>query len=124
MFPIEIRAWDIEAKQMLSWKELQAEWESEGYFDSVLSGDHWIPMLFTGLTDCKGNKIFEGDVCGYKGDPSTFIVIFEKCAFRKKYFRHKWDSSIEFPILEQWDVDNIGMHVIGNIYENPELLKG
>ena len=28
----------------------------------ILSGDHWIPMQFTGLCDSKGNKLFEGDL--------------------------------------------------------------
>lgn len=85
------------------------------YFDEIYL------MQFTGLTDRNKVDVYEGDICGYAEDPSRFEVVFEKCAFRKKY--RKWDATIERPIISQWDIDHIGMHVIGNIHDNPNLLK-
>lgn len=75
---------------------------------------------FTGLTDKNGTKIFEGDIVRY--NDTMHKVIFctiNGCAF----------FGITMPDRgEIWNFDGITcanrMEVIGNIYDNPELLGG
>lgn len=127
---IKFRAW-LKDKEIMLYPGSQALEGScnEGYahleqvFDghSHNEGDIWdatdsILMQFTGLTDKNGKEIYEGDVIAWPEDGAkSSVVIFEKCAFRKKY--QGWASWLDNPPLSQWDIDN-GLVVIGNIFEN------
>ena len=76
---------------------------------------------YTGLTDKNGKRIFEGDICQTKGfpliDDKPFVVEWndDECSF---YWRDALGT----------DEFNIGVSqnttIIGNIHDNPELLKG
>lgn len=68
---------------------------------------------FTGLHDRTGKEVFEGDILycidnptGY--DTGNYEVIFKSGCFYAKYSLENWPK--------YW------IEVIGNIYENPELL--
>ena len=72
---------------------------------------------YTGLTDKNGKKIFEGDivkVCLPYAD-LTCIVGWEGCSF---IIRDIKDSDYTYVLGEGFDIE-----VIGNIYDNPELLE-
>jgi uncharacterized phage protein (TIGR01671 family) len=127
MRPIKFRAWVPESKTMLlPWDELSGS-DDEGYshlsqdFVGVerthLGIDEAELMQFTGLVDCRGQEIYEGDICGYEDDPSRFVVIFEDGAFRKEYRRdHEADTK---PIITQDDIDVLRTYVIGNVHQPP-----
>lgn len=53
--------------------------------------------------DINGQVIKLGDIVGYdfKGDKSTFEVVFEDNAFRKRY--KDWDETLQKPMLEYGD---------------------
>ena len=77
-------------------------------------------MQFTGLRDKNGVEIYEGDMLkiemdwGYGLAEIIIKVYFENGSFRAKALNsHEDIFLLELPYLE----------VIGNIYENPELLR-
>lgn len=73
--------------------------------------DEVILMQYTGLKDRHGQEIYEGDVMQFAG--ATGKVIFETPSFW-------WDVSGEEPF---YDIPASIGKVIGNIYDNPELLR-
>lgn len=78
---------------------------------------------YTGIKDKNGKKIFEGDIihCVAELDDANMVVIFENGEFRMilcdQYESHIEDSGY-------YSIRNFDKEVIGNIYNNPELLEG
>lgn len=69
---------------------------------------------FTGLTDKNGKRIFEGDIVR---KPELYMNAVGVIRYGGTHFRC---SCKEYPDLGIWTLDE----VIGNIHDNPELLKG
>ena len=74
---------------------------------------------FTGLTDKNGVKIFEGDIVRY-GD-TIHKVVFEQ-RNGTAYFGLVYSSIETLPFGYYQDLRQL--EVIGNIYDNPELIGG
>ncbi|MFD1776670.1 YopX family protein [Paenibacillus rhizophilus] len=77
-------------------------------------------LQYTGLKDKNGREICEGDVVGvkaYLGHGYGRKVVFRDGCFG---FEAVPNVSEELCYLEVWTED---VEVIGNIYENPELLE-
>jgi len=73
---------------------------------------------FTGLLDKYGKEIYEGDVYKYEnGD--TYKVVFSGGGFTGQEVPDEFDSGD----FELGGINNDYAEVIGNIYENPELLE-
>ena len=83
------------------------------------TGEHLVKTetvgQYTGLKDKNGNKIFEGDICLY-GD-SIGVVEFDE---DDGMFTFTFDitTCTNFGII--WSSE---LEIIGNVYENPELLE-
>ena len=108
-------------------------WIVDGYF----SNGGWLTPLkryavidksigeYTSLKDRNGNEIFEGDILiyvvdGEYGVDEKYLVVFDddEAAFRTKYYcKDKYMSYVDIVPCEHFEV-------IGNIYDNPELLNG
>ena len=69
---------------------------------------------FTGMTDKKGKKLFEGDVYSMGEKNILYVVIFDKSQFIGKQVGNRSLAGLEY-----WKSD---IEIIGNIYDNPELL--
>lgn len=111
------RVWDMCNKKMLDEDD-----RSFIFFDDV------ILMQSTGLKDKNGKEIFEGDIvnCGYLFNGSPFdeldeyeeekgVVKLLNCGFNIKF---KDDTNLFIDVIKSCE----DIEVIGNIYENKELL--
>ena len=102
---------------------------------------------YTGLTDKNGNKIFEGDIfkfndevwessytaCGTEYDSYEVknygVVGFDEDRSCFDFVQYKFnENSVEADLHENYDIEFADfiseLEVIGNIYDNPELLEG
>ena len=79
---------------------------------------------YTGLTDKNGKKIFEGDICQIKGisyiDETPFVI-----EWNNEYCGWFW-KDLNFASATDGITQDITKtaKIIGNIHDNPELLKG
>ena len=84
---------------------------------------------FTGLKDGNGQEIFEGDILSYSSwwDDSIYIhtVVFKNAEFAVEPYPRNESCGREGLkyIAKQDDPDDYKAIIIGNIHENPELLK-
>jgi uncharacterized phage protein (TIGR01671 family) len=120
---IKFRVWD--GKDMREPPPLN-EWDME-------DGEFWVEycdnpiMQFTGLKDKNGTDIYEGDVVGYNAyhgthpegeQPWTGGVMVIEWNNESASFKTPFSETRGLPV----SVPHESIEVIGNIYENPELL--
>lgn len=76
---------------------------------------------FTGLVDKHGNKIFEGDIVECSWGGLGFVEYgHESCSCCEQVFG--WGLTDKHGYVVSWGIDVKG-EVIGNLTDNPELLK-
>lgn len=79
--------------------------------------DNVVIMISTGSEDKNGTEIYEGDIVkNFCGD--IYIVEWFVTGF---HLKEKYNDGFNYSILH---FVNNNKEVIGNIYENPELLEG
>ena len=98
-----------------------------GYAEHNDDGWHFLSYLvdeqtisqYTGLTDKNGKKIFEGDIMPVweQGEEYNYKVIYNGDCFMLSMLDSEQGS---YPLSTK----NVMSEVIGNIHDNPELLKG
>lgn len=118
----KFRAWDKETKTMNGMAEIYRNRNQE--IELRPRDKHIILMQSTGLKDRNGKEIFKGDIifwtyCDiWEGDGNA-KVIFDNGMFKLLDIRTEgevWDSLFDC-------IENCNVYIIGNIYENPELLE-
>ena len=129
MREIKFRAWQeksslVYESKMYSWDELKGTDYTLGCFEY----EGIVFMQFTGLKDKNGVEIYEGDIvkgqritkAWGKRPEKTEYLIFEV------YWDEEWRGfKVDYPKMKWSGYLGIDMpyEVIGNIYQNPELLK-
>nr|DAY22897.1 MAG TPA: YopX protein [Caudoviricetes sp.] len=82
-------------------------------------------MQSTGLKDKNGKEIFEGDILIVSDEHSWLEVVSynqEKAMFVTEEINRKYKVP-ESPLNDLFDTNIFKFKVLGNIYENPELLE-
>lgn len=121
MRTIKFRAWDKKRNRM--------KIGVESYLGAYLPPngnihEHHILMQYTGLHDKNGKEIYEGDICktwrgvgqitfglGGEGEPADYVGGYLGwCVGEDKWETNGFTNSAQ-------------IEIIGNIYENPELLN-
>ena len=110
----------------------------ESSFCSYLDSDNYIVMQFSGIRDINGREVFEGDIVkvdrndsfssfnnaivGYADTYGAFLLQYTKNAtpggIISRESIHSEDGMTIYDYCTAWEIE-----VIGNIYENGELLN-
>lgn len=134
---IKFRLWDTNIKTMFTWKQILLRWNSF----SILTCPYLIPMQYTGLKDRNGKEIYEGDILkvetawyksrkakeedkfniGVKGITYWTVehMIFSSSVGFRVYGIDRRFNKVLTPNM----IFNNNAEVVGNIYDNPELLQ-
>ena len=79
---------------------------------------------FSGLYDCNGNKIYEGDIVEWEKDGLMYVVKFWNGMFYASVKECNDGIFGGFPLHALTKHDDRKCKIAGNIHDNPELLKG
>lgn len=138
---IKFRSWNVEEKimhnpAMPSWNGMHEVWQDNKpqsktqWLSTNGPAEQGILMQFTGLTDKNGREIYEGDIVlfykGYVDDTWTdteqgrpYRIQWENASLS---FRAVRENKYLTPGCGQEGKYKWSWEVIGNVYENPELL--
>ena len=106
------RVWNPKAKIMIEWdivKNMMAEL-------LLTESEVNVPLEFTGLLDKSGAEIYESDVFSYDG--CSGYVEYKGCSFRVRWIKNPMGFNDSLSVHVRY-----GLKIVGNLYENPELLK-
>jgi len=114
MREIKFRAWDIYKEKMFGEFVLKDICKQDGFFVDILKF-----MQHTGLKDKNGKEIYEGDIIAIDGgaEPYKTKVFFKNGCFCVDMEGN--DAELKYYI----DMNFCEAEIIGNIYENPDLLE-
>lgn len=129
MSDIRVRGWHTTQKKMYSAEQMaedQLTLLPTGEFinvsgvstrlSTIYPKDKFIPLLWTGCRDCKGAEIYDGDIV--KEAEIGFGVFSVELLPTRLTLVHKGGGR-----YSSSEKDLRKMEVIGNVYENPELLE-
>ena len=134
MREIKFRAWDKNDKRIfidpqmidfynkkIGYMQYQTEYMTDTSYSIPVGFEEFEYselMEWTGLYDKNGEDIYEGDILFESFGEKYYKVVFENGSFRAEF---KGDfEEYSFDLI---DVVAQGCKIVGNIYENPELLK-
>lgn len=121
----KFRAWLKKRQEMdneidhISWLEDELYCIGDG-ITYMVSAEDLVLMQSTGLVDKNGKEIFEGDILDYKGRKALVRWHGSYASFIYRFVDELQKRKTEWKPLY---LAYMKCEIIGNIYENPELLE-
>lgn len=126
MREIKFRAWDKWAKKVIDSFHLRIDLSGDLYFWQWTEGggkahqeetkDRFVLMQYTRLKDKNGKEIYEGDIV--KHEEGNLVVEWCEQEVGFRLYNGVIYRQTPEPNISEWDIE-----IIGNIYENPELVN-
>lgn len=116
---IKFRAWNIQEERFEEKESFDCDHDDGSYYlvnhaypkkDGF--EDIYVFQQFTGLYDKHGKEIYEGDIITWDGYVHPACVTYEAPEFLRKMYTGKYP----FKLHHQYEI-------IGNVYENKDLIK-
>ena len=129
MVLLRFRAWLKKEKEMIDvdeihWDRGKFEFIGDGITFQRLANEVEL-MQSTGLKDKNGKEIFEGDIIKVTNENSWLeVVSYEK--EKSMFVIEEINRNFKVPSSPLYDLFNTTIfesEIVGNIYENPELIK-
>ena len=118
---IKFRAYSNESGKMMNWDFIK----SVNNLTKLLTLDHVYVMQFSGLLDNNSKEIYEGDIVEIlntnqygKIMSGLYIIEFVDGCYRAILQGDKYSE-----VYPKCITNNISVEVVGNVYENPDLLR-
>jgi len=128
MRQIKFRAWNIEDKKMYYDVQKTYDWHydiPEESFGVLLDNEeYWRVMEYTGLNDKNNKEIFEGDIIKHSMNDDHEWGGLHEVKFNLGSFAIWGGNPTGFRGNSAFNYYPNNVEIVGNIYENPEILKG
>lgn len=125
MREIKFRAWDKELKNWadyaIAYDRLSFLDENTGWWKTDKEGERFILCQYTGLKNINGKEIYEGDIVRAVGF-SEWIGVAKYSDKNQAFVFESIDKNYRENIVFMSQFGQ-GFKILGNIYENPELLE-
>ena len=116
---VKFRAWDPQRRQMHQWGAGVVAVDHQLNVTTVPAGTDLpsgtVLMQFTGLYDKNGREIYDGDICRVDHLDPRYDVVYRVVSWDAG--EAGWSVGVGVPSEVSWSHE-----VVGNVYENPELL--
>lgn len=99
-------------------------------FGRMLNDNDFIIMQYTGVRDKNNIQIYEGDILelpiGDINNKYRYVVSFEDGSFVAYHTKLKdgYGHPQRWGLISQFNIKDLDVVIVGNIYENPELCDG
>jgi uncharacterized phage protein (TIGR01671 family) len=134
MKTLKFRVWDKETGEWCNWHNVNCFFHLGGagiisWFRSK-NDDRFTVQQYTGMKDRNGKEVYEGDILkwGMSHDQETAFPRLRVVEFNEKQLIYKVVEVGEYPasvdyLYEAIQPSTRWCEVVGNIFENPELLE-
>lgn len=128
MSQIKTRIWDCKAKKIYdsgySISQDGLYWYDDNAKEYSLTKEVYVITQHIGLTDKYGKELYQNDIVKYisENDGETEFISEVDATFIAGIFVKSAELSFEFALFDN-HLSNGNFEIVGNIFENPELVE-